>query len=813
MMIMGSPILVGTDARQPPSEITSGKWLLEDDSSAVISSGVAERLKVDVGGELLVKSQTGEYKLKVAGITAQVKMSVNLDPNRMPAPGSMPRGPTPMPVYVPLELARKISGEQSKISLLNISLRKDANPVEFRDKWAKTLSEKEPKAEVLSIKDLETALEQNRMASSARMQAYSATGISLMAALFIIFTTLSMGVHERIRQFAIMRAVALTRAQIALMITLESLVLALIGWVGGLTAGWGLLKIISRTHPGLFQNGASLGIWCIALTGASAFGGALLASLIPAWKATKISPMDAFSPPTSFHKFHLPTISVIIGIVLICVNPLLVFVVPMPDSSRYFMHAAIGCTSLAIGFLLLTPIAMLLVEKIFGPLISKCLFIDSRLLKSQLTGNMWRTLGTTISLSIGLGLFMATVTWGYSMLQPFVPGDWVPDALFAFQSGGLPDSEMANILQIKGIRQDQYLKLAVEQPNLADDITGSEERQSVTKQGNVIMIGIDPQSAFGGKDPLLKTRFAYGSPEEAIKKLKEGKYCIVPDHFLKSTGLKIGDSFKMIPPEAPDSPVEYRIAAAIAMPGWHWMTKFSGLRMRSGRSAAMVFADFANVRQDFKVNKINFVWTNLEKDAKIDDVGNAMREIADRNLGERRPVNAQGMWSFGASNFGQSLRVSTRDDVRTRIGSRADGMIWGMCQLPLITLLIATLAVVNTVMASVRVRRWEMGVLRAIGITRFGLVRMILAESILIGIVACLVSIGFGVMAGWCGTGISQYVSFFGGLDTPLVVPWAKIGLAGGGTLLLCLVAALWPAISTGRRETLKLLQDGRASM
>ncbi len=813
MMMMGTPLLAGTDASKEPSELVSGKWLAGDDSSAVISSGVAERLKVDVGGELLVKSQTGEYKLKVAGITSQVKMSISLDPSRMPAPGSLTRGPGQMPVYVPMGLARRISGEQSKISLINICLRKEANPVEFRDRWEKILSSKDPKAEVLSIKDLETALEQNRMASSSRMQAYSATGISLMAALFIIFTTLSMGVHERIRQFAIMRAVALTRAQIALMITLESLVLALIGWGGGLAAGWGLLKIISHTQPTLFPNGASLGSWCILLTGASAFGGALLASLIPAWKATKISPMDAFSPPSTFHRFHLPTAAVAAGLLLICVNPLLVFVVPMPDSSRYFIHAAIGCTTLAIGFLLLTPLAMLLAERIFGPLISKCLFIDPRLLKSQLTGNMWRTLGTTISLSIGLGLFMATMTWGYSMLQPFVPGDWAPDALFAFQSGGIPDSEMDSILQIKGLRKEQCLKLAVDQPNLADDITGSEARQSVTKQGNVIMIGLDPQAAFGGTSPLLKSKFVQGDPEEAIQKLKQGRYCIVPDHFLRSTGLKTGDSFKMIPPEAPGSPVEYKIAAAVALPGWHWMTKFSGLRMRSGRSAAMVFADFAIVRQDFKVDKINFVWTNLDKDAKIGDIGNAMREIADRNLGERRPVNAQGMWSFGASNFGQSLRVSTRDDVRTRIGSRADGMIWGMCQLPLITLLVSSLAVVNTVMASVRVRRWEMGVLRAIGITRFGLVRMILAESILIGIVSCLVSMGFGVMAGWCGTGISQYVSFFGGLDTPLVVPWTKIALAGGATLLICLAAALWPAISTGSREPLELLQDGRASM
>jgi putative ABC transport system permease protein len=90
---------------------------------------------------------------------------------------------------------------------------------------------------------------------------------------------------------------------------------------------------------------------------------------------------------------------------------------------------------------------------------------------------------------------------------------------------------------------------------------------------------------------------------------------------------------------------------------------------------------------------------------------------------------------------------------------------------------------------------------------------MIVLEGLLIGLVACLLSLGFGVMAGWCGTGISQYVSFFGGLHPALVVPWSKLALGFAATLLLCITAALWPALATGRAEPLKLLQAGRAAM
>ncbi|MCX7428354.1 MAG: ABC transporter permease [Planctomycetia bacterium] len=243
------------------------------------------------------------------------------------------------------------------------------------------------------------------------------------------------------------------------------------------------------------------------------------------------------------------------------------------------------------------------------------------------------------------------------------------------------------------------------------------------------------------------------------------------------------------------------------------MTKFSGLRRRSGRSAALVFASREDVRRDFGLDKTNFLWFDTRPGADLDRIGAALRMIAERHPGRQQPVNAQGTWEFATTMFGSTVRVTTAEQVRQRINARADSMIWGMSELPLVTLLVTSLGVVNAVLASVRSRRWEMGVMRAVGLTRFALLRMILAEGLLIGLVACVLSLGFGVMAGWCGTGISRYVSFFGGMATPLVIPWAKLALGFGATLLLCLAAAMWPAVATGRREPLKLLQAGRVAM
>lgn len=811
--MMMPPALVGTDASQPPYPLLEGVWIDRrhpERREAVIGNNSAQQLGAKVGDEVLLIVGPKEYRIKIIGICEQASAQGGMRGGRMGASA----GPAGAALYVPLALADELTRHAAKINLVNIKLKPGGDLVQFRLAWAPRVTAAQPAVMMLGVEEIKAGMQEGMSATSARKQAWAATGMSLLAALFIIFTTLSMGVNERVRQFAVMRAVGLTRGQVACLIGVEGLLLALVGWGGGLVAGWGLLAIVNHVKPGLFVNGASLGMWCVLLSGASAFGGALAASLLPAWQATSVEPLEAMSPRRQVRPGMNRLLAAgLLGLLLIAVNPYLVYVAPVPDALRYAIYQAVGCTSMCIGFLLLTPLAIVAAEAALVPAVGRLVGLNPQLLASQLSSNVWRTLGTTAALTIGLGLYVAMQVWGYSMLQPFLPGDWAPDMLISFQSGGLPDAEIEAVRHSKGVIADQCLPLAVEQPRLAADITGSQERMSKIRGDNVVMIGLDPEAAFGGAKPLLGVEFVQGKREEVIRQLQQGRNCVVPDYFIRTTGLGIGDRFEVLPPETPDKPVAYTIAGVVALPGSHYLTKFSGLRRRSGGMAGMVFAPFEQVRRDFDLKQINFFWMNIDKQADIDEIGKALRPIADRNLGERQPVNQQGAWSHRARLYGSSLRITLSEDLRANLFMRADLVIWSLSQLPLITLLVTSLGVVNTVMASVRARRWELGVLRALGVTRAGLFRMVLAEGLLIGLVACLLSFAFGVMAGWCGTGISQYVSVFGGLNPPLVIPWSKLAVGFSATLALCLAAALWPAITTGRAEPLRLLQEGRAAM
>ncbi|MGA2064591.1 MAG: FtsX-like permease family protein [Thermoguttaceae bacterium] len=824
-----APTLVGTDAAEPPYPLVQGKWIAAGQpqrSEAAISKGLAERLGVKVGDEVLVSNNRtdDEFPLKIAGIVDERKsvprerFMIGLPPSRGPP---LAHGPAVAALYVPWTLAEKLAGTPAKIDFAGVVPTKGIKLGEFRAHWADRLARANPPAELQAQEDVGAELQQSSTAESIRGQALSATGISLLAALFIIFTTLNMGVDERIRQFAMLRAVALTKVQVGAMIAMESLFLGLIGWGGGLLAGWGLLEIVSHWRPAFFPLGVSLGFWCIVLSGICAVGGSLAASVIPAWRATRVSPLEAMAVRPRGRSARFSWAATVAGVLLISVNPLVVFCIPMPDTARYGVSALLGCPAMAIGFVLLAPPTVAFTERILGPVVARLTGVNPRLLATQLTSNLWRTVGTAAALTIGLGLFVAMQTWGYSMLAPFVPGDWVPDLVVGLMPAGIPDSEIESVRRVKGVVADQCVPLAVEQTKFAEDVTGARVRASSSRQDNCVMVGVDPEQALGGEKPMFDFQFVEGSRREALEKLKRGRYCLVPDHFQRESGLGVGGKFAVIPPESPDERVEYEIAGVVSMTGWHWMSKV-GLRNRGGgRSAALMFAQYDQVRRDFAINRVTFFWMNLDGTASEDEIKESLQTIAQRNFDinvaksrqrGRGPLGQTGPGGDRRRDYTASVNLQSAAGVRQTVNARADGIIWTLSLLPLVTLAVASVGVVNTVLSSIRARRWDMGVLRAIGVTRLGLVRMILAEAILVGIVACLLSLGFGAMAGYCGTGITRYINIRGGQIVPLIIPWAKLAIGFGATLGLCSLAALWPAVATGRTEPLKLLQAGRAA-
>ena len=91
---------------------------------------------------------------------------------------------------------------------------------------------------------------------------------------------------------------------------------------------------------------------------------------------------------------------------------------------------------------------------------------------------------------------------------------------------------------VEGVVPGQCLAMAVEQPRLTEQTLASKPFESVdATQQHLLIMGVDPRRAFAGSAPVLGFTFLQGDRETAARKLAEGRYCLVPDHFHTQTGL------------------------------------------------------------------------------------------------------------------------------------------------------------------------------------------------------------------------------------------------------------------------------------
>ncbi|MEV4253951.1 FtsX-like permease family protein [Spirillospora sp. NPDC049652] len=147
------------------------------------------------------------------------------------------------------------------------------------------------------------------------------------------------------------------------------------------------------------------------------------------------------------------------------------------------------------------------------------------------------------------------------------------------------------------------------------------------------------------------------------------------------------------------------------------------------------------------------------------------------------------------------VKVQDQGALKADARKQVDGFVTFLTILLVMSVIIAAVGVINTLALSVIERTREIGLLRAIGISRRQLRRMIRAESVVIAVFGALLGIGIGVAFGAAlqhalrKQGLSELSVPVGTLATYLVVA-AVIGV----------LAALWPAWRAGRMDVLKAI-------
>ena len=231
----------------------------------------------------------------------------------------------------------------------------------------------------------------------------------------MIFNTLSITVAQRTREFATLRTLGASRKQVMRSVVIEGLVIGLLASVVGLFAGVGLAKLLTAIGGDLPEVGLVFSLRTVLVSLALGTGITLLASIMPALRATRVPPIAAVRegsilPPTRFAAHSLKTAVVVIAasVVAICVG---IFASGL-GTLAVALLLGIGILALFLGVALAAPHAVKPLTRLVGFPARRGGGVAGDLASANSVRNPSRTASTAAALMIGLTLVTVVAVLG-----------------------------------------------------------------------------------------------------------------------------------------------------------------------------------------------------------------------------------------------------------------------------------------------------------------------------------------------------------------------------------------------------------------
>jgi putative ABC transport system permease protein len=191
---------------------------------------------------------------------------------------------------------------------------------------------------------------------------------------------------------------------------------------------------------------------------------------------------------------------------------------------------------------------------------------------------------------------------------------------------------------------------------------------------------------------------------------------------------------------------------------------------------------------------------NLDEVAKLAGVKGVSTAFVTLAPGADTAAVRQGLEALTADN--PLLAVQNTDDLKDQIGGFINQLLYVVYGLLILSIVIAVLGVVNTMAMAVLERTREIGLLRAVGLTRRQSRRMIRRESMLIALLGALLGVVAGVLV---GVALQQSTKESVGIDK-LAVPFTSIVIFFVLAAVVGVIAALAPARRAARMDVLQAI-------
>ena len=585
--------------------------------------------------------------------------------------------------------------------------------------------------------------------------------VGLLVGTFLIANTFSMIVAQRTKEFALLRALGASKGQITRSVVVESLLVGVLGSVLGVAAGAGLVAAIRALMEsqgmGLPGAGSGLSVSAVAVPVVVGAVVTVLSAWAPARRAGRVQPVEAMRSSETATPQPLVARTVIGAVLLAAGGGLLAWGVMWDDGTTGRRAALIGGAAVLIivGLFLAGPALSLPVVPVLGRVIGAPFGSVGSLAATNSKRNPRRTSATAFALMLGIALVTAIGMLGATMEHS------VDDVL---------ENDVEADMILQGPQLGTF-PIPNDLPERVKDVDGAGEVVSYT-QARVTVNG-EFSNQFG---PVGATDVIAGDPGELVAlTMTEGSSSLddggvlLPASLASEKGLAVGDT------------------VTIAAPGWE--------------SAPEAEATVTGLFED---SQLFASWVLSQK---------TVEQLMPPESFKVLMVGVNGDGSVSEDELRANLEAAVHDDivvqVRTpeEIGGEAQQMINQMLYilyaLLSLAVVIAILGIINTLTLSVIERRQEIGMLRAVGTQRGQVRTMIILESVQIAIFGALLGVAAGLLLGWAFLTVLADQ----GLEN-IAYPWTMIAGMLAGSVLVGIIAALWPAQRAAKTPPLDAIAE-----
>jgi putative ABC transport system permease protein len=564
--------------------------------------------------------------------------------------------------------------------------------------------------------------------------------IALFVGSFIIYNTFSIIVAQRSRETALLRAIGASRRQVLGSILLEALIVGLIASIFGIAGGLGMAQLLKALLSGFGFDIPSTGIVLLPRTVVVCLvigvGVSIVAAVFPARRASKVPPIEAMRA-VAVEPTESSRLRVAAGIVITGLGALLIGTALTGNGSPAIVGLGVPLTF--IGVAVLGPVIARPVTRLLGAPLPALKGMTGTLARNNAIRNPKRTSATAAALMIGVGL-VGFIT------------------VFATSAKGAIDQQIDKNFGADLVLDSGMFGSGGLPPALRDEVRTLPE----VKAASSIRLGIAEVDGKSGMiaavDPTIATMFELGFQAGSIPDLGADGLAVSTQK-AKEKGWKIGSK---VPMTFAETGVQPFVVRAIY-----------DNRELAGDAVVSQQAWEANVADQFDAQVFVLAADGVS--------GAKLRTAVEQAAAPYPTAKVQDLSEFKESQAGQINQML--------------GLIYALLGL---AILIAVLGIANTLALSIFERTRELGLLRAVGMTRPQLRSAVRWESVLIA----LFGTGLGLVIG-IAFGSAMVLSLADDGFGDVVIPGGQLAVIALLAALCGIAAALLPARRAAKLDVL----------